>query len=99
MRSVDFRLLLVTDRHQTQGRPLITHLGRAIEAGVPAIQLRERDLPTVELLSLAQKLQAMTEPRSAGVSRGRPIWWSAVAMTMANTRVPAAAGPRHYFVY
>jgi len=33
-------------------------------AGVPAIQLRERDLPTGELLSLAQEIHALTAPRT-----------------------------------
>ncbi len=59
MPSVNFRLLLVTDRHQTQWRPLSTVLQQAIRAGVPAIQLRERDLPTAALLTLAREIQAM----------------------------------------
>lgn len=64
MSSVNFRLLLVTDRHQLHGRPLSTVLSQAIMAGVPAIQLRERDLPTRELLSLAQEVHALTAPRA-----------------------------------
>ena len=57
MPSVDFRLYLVTDRHQTAGRPLVSVVGRAVSAGVRAVQLRERDLPIRELLSLALDLQ------------------------------------------
>lgn len=57
MPSVDFRLYLVTDRHQTAGRPLVSVLGQAIRAGVRAVQLRERDLPIRELRSLAMELQ------------------------------------------
>lgn len=53
MPSVDFRLYLVTDRHQTAGRPLLSVVGRAIRAGVHAVQLRERDLTARELLALA----------------------------------------------
>jgi thiamine-phosphate pyrophosphorylase len=64
MPSVNFRLLLVTDRHHTQGRPLVPLLHRAVEAGLQAIQLRERDLPTRELLSLAQEIHAVSSPRS-----------------------------------
>ena len=64
MSSVNFRLLLVTDRHQTRGRSLATVLQQAIIAGVPAIQLRERDLPTAELLSLAQEIQAVAAARA-----------------------------------
>ncbi|HWG95617.1 MAG TPA: thiamine phosphate synthase [Nitrospira sp.] len=60
MTPVDFRLLLVTDRHQTHGRSLVRVLHDAIKAGVPAIQLRERDLSTSDLLSLTQKIQAIT---------------------------------------
>lgn len=62
MPPVDFRLLLVTDRHQIHGRSLLAVLGHAIQAGVHAIQLRERDLPTRELLSLAGEIQRMATP-------------------------------------
>ncbi|MGQ0694805.1 MAG: thiamine phosphate synthase [Nitrospiraceae bacterium] len=64
MPPVNFRLLLVTDRHQTQGRALQSILRAAVSGGVPAIQLRERALPTAELLSLAQEIQAITAPRA-----------------------------------
>ena len=57
MPSVHFRLYLVTDRHQTAGRPLVSVIGRAVRAGVRAVQMRERDLPTRELLTLAADLQ------------------------------------------
>ncbi|THJ18140.1 MAG: thiamine phosphate synthase [Nitrospira sp. CG24B] len=64
MPSANFRLLLVTDRHQIHGRSLVTVLTQAIMSGVPAIQLRERDLPTRELLLLAQEIHALTAPRA-----------------------------------
>jgi thiamine-phosphate pyrophosphorylase len=64
MPPVNFRLLLATDRHQLHGRSLSTVVGQAIMAGVPAIQLRERDLPTGELLSLAQEIHALASPRT-----------------------------------
>ena len=67
MPPVDFRLLLVTDRRQTHGRHLATILKDAIKAGVPAIQLRERDLSTGELLSLAQEIQKVTVPGSVSL--------------------------------
>ncbi len=57
MSPVDFRLYLVTDRHQTAGRPLVSVLAQAVRAGVRAVQLRERDLPIRELYALAQELQ------------------------------------------
>lgn len=64
MPPVNFRLLLVTDRHQLHGRSLSMVLSQAIVAGVPAIQLRERDLPTGELLSLAREVHALAVPRA-----------------------------------
>ena len=60
MPGIDFRLLLVTDRHQTNGRPLVPLLQRVLAAGMPAIQLRERDLFARELLTLAREVQAVT---------------------------------------
>ncbi len=57
MSPVDFRLYLVTDRHQTAGRPLVSVLARAVRAGVRAVQLRERDLPARELHALAMEIQ------------------------------------------
>lgn len=63
MPGVDFRLLLVTDRHQTNGRPLVPLLQRVLTAGVPAIQLRERDLSARELVTLARETQAVTASR------------------------------------
>ena len=52
MPSLESRLLLVTDRQQTKGRPLLSVLAQALKAGSPAIQLRERDLCAKELLAL-----------------------------------------------
>jgi thiamine-phosphate pyrophosphorylase len=60
MPPVDFRLLVVTDRHQTCGRPLVPLLQRVVNAGTPAIQLRERDLSARELVTLAREVQAIT---------------------------------------
>lgn len=57
MPSVDFRLYLISDRHQTVGRSLLSVIGRAVRAGVGAVQLRERDLNTRELFSLASDFQ------------------------------------------
>lgn len=57
MSPVDFRLYLVTDRHETAGRPLVSVLAQAVRAGVRAVQLRERDLPIREVYALAQELQ------------------------------------------
>src|SRR5437879_5942047 len=56
MARVDFSLYLVTDRHQTCGRPLQDVVSAALRAGVRAVQLREKDLPTRPLLALAREL-------------------------------------------
>jgi thiamine-phosphate pyrophosphorylase len=56
----------VTDRHQTGGRDLSDVVGHALKAGVRAVQLREKDLPTRDLYYLAEKLLAMT--RAAGAA-------------------------------
>ena len=63
MPPVDFRLLVVTDRHQTNGRPLVSILQRVFSAAAPAIQLRERDLSARELLTLAREVQVLTASR------------------------------------
>jgi thiamine-phosphate pyrophosphorylase len=63
MPSLDFRLLLVTDRQQTKGRPLVSVLSEALKAGSPAIQVRERDLSAKELLALAEEIQQLATPR------------------------------------
>lgn len=59
MPSLKSRLLVVTDRHQTNGRPLLSVLSQALRAGARAIQLRERDLPVRDLLSLAHEVHDM----------------------------------------
>lgn len=60
MLKLSSRLLLVTDRHQTKGRPLIPLLQRVLSVAAPAIQLRERDLSARDLVALAREVQAMT---------------------------------------
>lgn len=56
----------MTDRHQTGGRDLLAVVGQALAAGVRAVQLREKDLPTRDLYHLAEKLLATT--RAAGAA-------------------------------
>ena len=62
MPSLESRLLVITDRRQTNGRPLLSVVSQALRAGARAIQLRERDLPARELLSLARELHTMAVP-------------------------------------
>lgn len=65
MPQVDFDLYLITDRHQTGGRDLLDILRHALDAGVRAIQLREKDLSTRELYELARTVRKLTEPYGA----------------------------------
>ena len=60
MLKLSSRLLLVTDRHQTKGRPLVPLLQRVLSVAAPAIQLRERDLSVRDLVTLAREVQALT---------------------------------------
>jgi len=57
----DFDLYLVTDRTQTQDRDLLWVLEQALEGGVKAIQLREKDLSGRELFSAAEKTRALCD--------------------------------------
>ena len=58
-----FKLMVVTDRKRT-ARPIADAVRLALEGGVDAVQLRERDLSDRELYDLALQLRAVT--RAAG---------------------------------
>jgi thiamine-phosphate pyrophosphorylase len=60
MLTLSSRLLVVTDRHQTKGRPLVSLLQRVLAAGISTIQLRERDLSARELVALAREVRVVT---------------------------------------
>ena len=63
---VDFNLYLITDRHQVPaGHTLISVIEAALRGGVKAVQLREKDLSTDELLTLAQELRTLTRQHDA----------------------------------
>ena len=57
---IDFRLYFVTDRRQTAGRPLYDVVHAALDGGVRAVQLREKDLEGGELYRLAGRLRDLT---------------------------------------
>ena len=57
---------LVTDRKRTGGRDLVEVLSQALQAGVRAIQLREKDLDTIEVYRLGERLLSLT--RQAGAA-------------------------------
>jgi thiamine-phosphate pyrophosphorylase len=54
------KLLLVTDRHATAGREILAVVAHALDAGLPAVQLRDKDLSGRALFALAERLRAAT---------------------------------------
>jgi thiamine-phosphate pyrophosphorylase len=59
------RLCLVTDRTLTRGRDLVTVVGDCLAAGLPAVQVREKDLPAADLADLCRRLRGPTRERGA----------------------------------
>ncbi|HLN88002.1 MAG TPA: thiamine phosphate synthase [Candidatus Limnocylindrales bacterium] len=59
MLQPDFDLYLITDRKLIQGHDLLWVLERALDGGVRAIQLREKDLEGKELFNLADKISTL----------------------------------------
>lgn len=58
---IDFSLYLITDRHQVApGHTLLSAIESALQGGIKAVQLREKDLSAAELLPLAQELRELT---------------------------------------
>ena len=55
---VDFRFYLIGDRTRCAGRSLASALGQACRAGVRAVQIREKDLKTPDLLALTREVQS-----------------------------------------
>jgi thiamine-phosphate pyrophosphorylase len=62
MPTLSSRLLVVTDRDQTNGRPLVPLLQQVLTAAAPAIQIRERDLSAGDLVSLVREVQTVAAP-------------------------------------
>ena len=54
----ELSLCLVTDRTQTRGRDLVAMVGECLAAGLPAVQVREKDLGAVDLAFLCRRLLA-----------------------------------------
>ncbi len=55
----ELRLCLVTDRSQTRGRDLVDVVAACVAAGLPAVQVREKDLPLSEVIALCRRLRAL----------------------------------------
>jgi thiamine-phosphate pyrophosphorylase len=72
----ELSLCLVTDRTQTRGRDLVAVVGECLTAGLPAVQVREKDLGAADLAFVCRRL--ITPARDAG------------AMLVVNDRVDVA---------
>ncbi len=53
---LDFKLYAITDRHQCAPTPLVDVVSELLDAGITAIQLREKDLGGIELVELARPI-------------------------------------------
>jgi thiamine-phosphate pyrophosphorylase len=57
----NFNLYLITDRTQTNGRDLLWLLKQALDGGLKAIQLREKDLGGRDLFWLAERVSKLCQ--------------------------------------
>jgi thiamine-phosphate pyrophosphorylase len=62
-----FDLYLVTDRFQTRGRDLLWVLKEALDGGVKAVQLREKDLGGKALFELAEQVRRLCDGYDAAL--------------------------------
>lgn len=94
MPKPDFNLYLITDRTQTNGRDLLWLLEQALDAGVKAIQLREKDLGGRDLFLLAEKVSNLCQSyRSALFVNERidiALAVNAAGVQLGNASVPVA---------
>src|SRR5204862_4122810 len=58
-------LTLVTDRAQTGGRDLVGLISECLAAGLPAVQVREKDLSAADLAVLCRRLRNLTRDTGA----------------------------------
>ncbi|MGZ8450194.1 MAG: thiamine phosphate synthase [Candidatus Deferrimicrobiaceae bacterium] len=62
---VDFRVYLITDRRQAPGGDILRVVEGALDGGVRAVQLREKDLSGKELYLLAGRMRELTARHGA----------------------------------
>ncbi len=61
LQHIGFKLYLITDRKFfSSSTEFVKSVGEALAAGVKAVQLREKDLPTRELLDMSYKFRELT---------------------------------------
>ncbi len=61
----ELRLSLVTDRGQTLDRDLVDVVVECVRVGLPAVQVREKDLSPAELAALCRRMREPTRERGA----------------------------------
>jgi thiamine-phosphate pyrophosphorylase len=61
----ELSLCLVTDRAQTRGRDLVTVVTECLVAGLPAVQVREKDLGAGDLAALCRLVRRVTREHGA----------------------------------
>jgi thiamine-phosphate diphosphorylase len=86
--------MLVTDRKQCGSRSLAQVVGDAIDGGVNAVQLREKDLPAGELLVLARQLRGVCGHRALFFVNDRAdvaLLCGADGVHLSEAGLPAAA--------
>jgi thiamine-phosphate diphosphorylase len=83
--------MLVTDRHETRGRDLVDVVDAAVVGGVGIVQVRERDLPEVEVEALLRRILDRLRGTSASlVVNGHPALARALDIGL---HLPSAAAP------
>jgi thiamine-phosphate pyrophosphorylase len=55
----ELKLCLVTDRSGTRGRDLVEVVAVCLAAGLPAVQIREKDLSAADLAALCRTIRAL----------------------------------------
>ena len=65
MSKIDFDLYLITDRNRTAGRDLPAVVAQALQGGLKAVQLREKDMPEGEYIELAMEIQNLARRHGA----------------------------------
>jgi len=90
MQSRPPRLCYITARSALEPRPILPVIRGAIEAGIDLIQIREKDLPTLELLGLAEAV--VEAARDAVQGGGATVWEGTRIVVNDRLDVALAAG-------
>ncbi|MEW6750565.1 MAG: thiamine phosphate synthase [Candidatus Latescibacterota bacterium] len=89
-RRVDFRLYAITDRQRCAPYPLAEVVARLAEAGVGAVQVREKDLSVDQVVALAAAVVAACRPHGCRVLVNASVE-AAVRLAADGVQLPASA--------